>query len=984
MKTPLLFLASLTLFGLVADGQNNVVPGPQTLPVAASAYRIGERGPHHRVWQKITTTTNAFGRIFTRTNQAYVELATGMHHWQKGKWVASSDQIEILPEGDAAATNGQHQVYFPSDIYDGVIRLVTPEGKLLVSRPLGLSYFDGSNSVLIAELTNSVGEILPSGNQVIYPNAFGFADLRYTYSLAGFEQDVILRARPPAPEEFGLDPARTRLQVLTEFFSPPRPAVHSAVMAVQAGVSLADDRLDFGAMKVGTGRAFVLGNESRHGTALIAKQWTILDRRQFLVEETPLVALADSLALLPASGTHASLKVKPRAASRRLQLPAQRLARNESRHRIQLASIDPAPGLVLDYTTVNSSQTNFTFQGDTTYYIKGAVNLYGTNVLEGGAVLKYTNGSSSILTVYGSLRCNTGPYRPAVLTAKDDNSVGETISGSTGNPDAGGNYGDTGILCQIGSDVTDVHDLRISFKGAGITFDTSGTHQVRHTQFHKANTPLVAIFCTVRIQNVLMDQATSLGFSGTYATFQGEHITADQVNTLCSFTTSTLSLTNCLLASVTNWGSSFTSVNNATNNSGGVFQTVGGGMHYLADNTYRNLGTTNIDPALLADLKTKTTYPPIVYAQIGVSNDLVWAPQAQRDTDTPDLGYHYDPLDYAAGGAYLLNATLTVNPGTAIGTFGTNVYTYGVGIGPNGRLICAGAPDNLVRIAEYTTVQEQPGANWGKPTYASVTEAFSAPPSGLDFRFTDWSVLAQDAPHFFGGSTVVLSMRDCQFHNGFLETFNPTINFTNCLIERVYCDLEPEDAVTPIFRNNLVRFGTFGYWTFVNTAVIKDNLFDRAIIPDWLASWGNTYDGGFNAYVTNYDRFQPTFTNDVILSAPPAYQAGPLGAYYYPTNLTQLLNAGSVSNAALVGLYHYTTTTNQVKETNSVVDIGFHYVAVNANGTPLDYDGDGVPDYLEDANGNGDVDSGETDWRDPNDLGLKVIITRPRNNSTIP
>jgi hypothetical protein len=57
---------------------------------------------------------------------------------------------------------------------------------------------------------------------------------------------------------------------------------------------------------------------------------------------------------------------------------------------------------------------------------------------------------------------------------------------------------------------------------------------------------------------------------------------------------------------------------------------------------------------------------------------------------------------------------------------------------------------------------------------------------------------------------------------------------------------------------------------------------------------------------------------------------------------------------------------------------------VDDNGNPDDTDADGMPDYLEDANGNGSVDSGETDWQSATDPGLKVLITRPANNSTIP
>ena len=44
------------------------------------------------------------------------------------------------------------------------------------------------------------------------------------------------------------------------------------------------------------------------------------------------------------------------------------------------------------------------------------------------------------------------------------------------------------------------------------------------------------------------------------------------------------------------------------------------------------------------------------------------------------------------------------------------------------------------------------------------------------------------------------------------------------------------------------------------------------------------------------------------------------------------------------------------------MDIGYHYIAVDANGIPIDSNGDNIPDYLEDANGNGLVDNGEANW----------------------
>jgi len=88
--------------------------------------------------------------------------------------VESEEQILPATAGGAAeATHGQHKVWFPQDIYNGVITMTMPNGgKHLKSRVLGLSYSDGINSVLIALTTNSIGQILLSGNQVIYTDAF--------------------------------------------------------------------------------------------------------------------------------------------------------------------------------------------------------------------------------------------------------------------------------------------------------------------------------------------------------------------------------------------------------------------------------------------------------------------------------------------------------------------------------------------------------------------------------------------------------------------------------------------------------------------------------------------------------------------------------------------------------------------------------------------------------------------------------------------
>jgi hypothetical protein len=64
-----------------------------------------------------------------------------------------------------------------------------------------------------------------------------------------------------------------------------------------------------------------------------------------------------------------------------------------------------------------------------------------------------------------------------------------------------------------------------------------------------------------------------------------------------------------------------------------------------------------------------------------------------------------------------------------------------------------------------------------------------------------------------------------------------------------------------------------------------------------------------------------------------------------------------------------------------------HFTAINSQLsplTPLDSDSDGLINLAEDLDGDGVVDSGETDWNNSTDLGLRVVITRPKNGGNIP
>lgn len=160
-------------------------------------------------------------------------------------------------------------------------------------------------------------------------------------------------------------------------------------------------------------------------------------------------------------------------------------------------------------------------------------------------------------------------------------------------------------------------------------------------------------------------------------------------------------------------------------------------------------------------------------------------------------------------------------------------------------------------------------------------------------------------------------------------------------------------------------------------------------------AWTDNHNGGsgntlfnYNAYNTNNSSWKtypypyPPATNhlEVVGANDLAvtnynWQTSWFGNFYLPAN-SPLIEMGS-TNASLLGLYHFTTQTNQTPEGTNIVDIGYHYVATDQYGNPLDSNGDGIPDYLEDPAGNG---SGNWDTT----LLLNVIITQPQNGSTLP
>jgi hypothetical protein len=148
---------------------------------------------------------------------------------------------------------------------------------------------------------------------------------------------------------------------------------------------------------------------------------------------------------------------------------------------------------------------------------------------------------------------------------------------------------------------------------------------------------------------------------------------------------------------------------------------------------------------------------------------------------------------------------------------------------------------------------------------------------------------------------------------------------------------------------------------------VRDSAFDSVTVITNAPGLASATDYDYNAYLTNWGETLPPGPHDLVVTNF-NWCAGPLGGWYLNAT-SPLINSGSLTNAGLAGLFHFTTITNmlngwEIKETNSVLDIGYHYVAFSTNGLPISTSGDGLGDYFKDSNGDGIYNVGDLgNWR---------------------
>jgi hypothetical protein len=1036
---------------------------PNTVPIMRAI------GPDRKVWvrsdKRLAATPpiqEAMGDTTPVSDRSIVEIETGMNYRNGNEWTASDATFD-LTDDSFVATRMQYKVSLNAELnIAGAVNITTMDNVLLKSTPIAIGLYDAQSgkSVLISSVKDC-GGVLVSSNVVVFENAFSgvAADVVYTINKGTFEQDVVITGHLN-PGDYGFPTNTTRVQIYTEFFDAPAPErirrplrvqEDQAIRAAMVMPDLVDDVLGFGEFTLSTGRASLAGaTDSDTGSAPVVKEFTTRGGRTFLIEsvEFPSLYPEKSRAAVKPKGDSSKRSVAqlnlPILGQKRAVTPVK-----DSRARTVAAIMNKKGSIVMDYvgTIGPGLSTPTVFQGDTTYLVTGAVTCSSATTMEGGAIFKYkyiSGTSTAYIQLNNTLTTTSSSHRPIIFTAVDDDSVGETMYGLTNSAYAGSinsaGYANPALLFNATSQT--INDVRFRYCQEAIRVLNSMNNSVSHAQLVNCIKGIVITGCgsvgsgsggPLTVKNALFSSVTyPLTFSR--ASIPATVLQNCTIDTTPRLITDSVSgggsFINCVFANITALSTgtpTITGNNNGCYLSPSVgtspitvatnpFEVVKAGSYYLASSSvFRNVGTTNIDSGLAADLKKRTDYSPSVLTGT-VSGTL--SPTAARDTDVPDLGYHYDPVDYI--GRELATTSdghpLYLTNGVVLAFYGN----YGLQVPENGAIISFGTPIQMNRIVWYPSSQEQPvlldsiSTSTNALFDVSGATSSSATKPVLQFRFTDFPMLGL-CQKFFKGDAHPLNLKTLSFQDSWLRGVNlvvssnvvsfgsnaaPTASFINNLLERSTVSLfngyltsggtNYQNPITVTAYNNLFWQGTLVLtyndlsatthptWTF------RDNVFDHGTIS--LSG-----DGSYTGYITtSFDGFfsttgssQLSGTGDVTITNLTYSTLAATGwRWYQNVRSPTLHDVDTGRTGADGGLYHFTTKVSEGKETTSNMDLGFHYVVLNGSNLPVDTDGNGIPDYLDDLDGDGiwDYEDG-----DPNNTGvgiLSITIDIPVNGQT--
>lgn len=480
----------------------------QTNSVTASApFEVSSRAANSEILTRTTYVKSPKGQTVPQVHHV-TKIASGLNYWDGAAWTPSDPTFQVSPDGQYVYANKlQTKIQLAANLAaNNSVIVTTPDGTVLNTTPIAIGLYDAvsGNSITIASITNCSGTII-GRNQVLYENAFNglSGDIIYTLERGSFSQDIVWRQNID-PADYNFPTNSTRIQIFTAFNSPApqqiaRPLyveTNQAVRAQMASPDFIDHTLRFGQLKFGPGRAYSTTSTNRFNGAPIAKDFESINGQPYLIESIEYSDIKKLLQTLPRVSMSKPTKPRNHSHERKeafnQQSPDHKGAGNRNPELLviptpgsatkarfaiksakeKFAETKESKGVIADYVALPATEPDpMVFQGDETYFVDGAAD-FDNVILEGGTCVKYPNDTTAYVEVDGTLTCETSEFLPATLTAADDDSIGQSMSGIwpgyTGTIQSGGYANPALNIVAPGGESTALNNLRVENAVTGI------------------------------------------------------------------------------------------------------------------------------------------------------------------------------------------------------------------------------------------------------------------------------------------------------------------------------------------------------------------------------------------------------------------------------------------------------------------------------------------------------------------------------------
>jgi hypothetical protein len=761
-----------------------------------------------RVWEsmKAQEVKNPFtGEISINTvSHQYYEKADGLNYNigtpKKPQWVPSVERIKATedPYFPYQADEGPYKVKFGVSI-DQTTPIEYSIGNDTIRLGLKyLAYYDKKNGTLNPFKTlNHVNPVV-EGNKVIYKNAFTGIDVEYVYQKGVFQQNIKISSKSNlgTPSSYGISTDNAYLVAVTEL-----------------------DTTDFSIEFVNT-----KGEKMAQGL-LKGESCDILFKKKGSI----LCTLAPSLAYADTEKGKKEINQY-----RHIYQDGNKQYLLEGISCQELGNLT-AP-LTLDYEIKTGGLSgNEVWKEGKTYYLSGnlTINAGATLVIEPGTICKYSTGRSLTAASGGRLIAKGDKFNYILMTSWNDNQVGETITNSNGTPQPSDYY------CPINLPANTVTDHRIeyckiSYSGYGLNIQTgldypiqnniirntgcygiylaneglSGSHDVKNNLLVK-NGISIAFVCgkdadgQMNIINNTIDQ----NIIGLYVTGDSFNLNCNIINNL--FSSDTYGMYGDYIESHSY--NKFYSV--ATPFHGNVSLGTGedttlenpyraspNGSYYLNQN-YNKVINAGTGTSANLGLAEKTTYAPSTAKAGDCPNHWV---KINRDMDTVDIGYHYDPVDVVVGTSasdFAINygtGLIAIDPGVVVSFYRDNTYHSAYfQLSGLGCVSTGGTPSDRV---QFTSI------------YATSDLPTLPKRGGLDTYDYECAIYLNT-----GSKTVESSIQNCKFQ------YADEAVFTNISLN-----------IDKAIRDNLFRKNVYGFCITNRMGNVVNNIFDSNQYAIWL------------------------------------------------------------------------------------------------------------------------------------------------------